>query len=222
MIKYMVFLQKVSFCNFTRNNLWLFSACRLKKIVITVASYILSIKDNKKFYFSQLFLFLFLNNSIFTQERYITSDYNSKSNNSITDIPIYTLDNERFTLYEEMAKLEDDKFLLLNFTSSFCTPCKSEIPELIKLKESYKNLILWFIFVGDDNLNIQKKISELNMTGDFKILKDPLKTSLKRLGVSAVPMTYLIMKDKKIVAYSLGYTQEKFKKFKNQISEVVK
>ena len=60
------------------------------------------------------------------------------------------------------------------------------------------------------------------MTGDFKILKDPLKTSLKRLGVSAVPMTYLIMKDKKIVTYSLGYTQEKFKKFKNQISEVVK
>ena len=93
----------------------------------------------------------------------------------------------------------------------------SEIPELIKLRESNNNLVLWFIFVGDDNANIQKKISELNMTGDFKILKDPLKTSLKRLGVSAVPLTYLIMKDKKIVSYSLGYTQEKFKKFKNQI-----
>ena len=169
-----------------------------------------------------IFLFLFLNTSIFTQERFITSDYNSKSYNNITDIPIYTLENERFTLYEEMAKLEDDKFLILNFTSSFCVPCKSEIPELIKLRESNNNLVLWFIFVGDDNANIQKKISELNMTGDFKILKDPLKTSLKRLGVSAVPMTYLIMKDKKIVSYSLGYTQEKFKKFKNQISEVVK
>ena len=169
-----------------------------------------------------IFLFLFLNTSIFAQERFITSDYNPKAYNSITDIPIYTLENERFTLYEEMAKLEDDKFLLLNFTSSFCVPCKSEIPELIKLKESNNNLVLWFIFVGDDNTNIQKKISELNMTGDFKILKDPLKTSLKRLGVSAVPMTYLIMKDKKIVTYSLGYTQEKFKKFKNQISEVVK
>jgi thiol-disulfide isomerase/thioredoxin len=163
-----------------------------------------------------------LNSSIFTQERFVNSDYNPKAYNSITDIPIYTLENERFTLYEEMAKLEDDKFLLLNFTSSFCVPCKSEIPELIKLKESNNNLVLWFIFVGDDNTNIQKKISELNMTGDFKILKDPLKTSLKRLGVSAVPMTYLIMKDKKIVTYSLGYTQEKFKKFKNQISEVVK
>ncbi len=169
-----------------------------------------------------IFLFLFLNTSIFTQERSVSSDYNSKAYNSITDIPIYTLENERFTLYEEMAKLEDDKFLLLNFTSSFCVPCKSEIPELIKLKESNNNLVLWFIFVGDDNVNIQKKISELNMIGDFKILKDPLKTSLKRLGVSAVPMTYLIMKDKKIVTYSLGYTQEKFKKFKNQISEVVK
>jgi len=172
--------------------------------------------------FFNIFILLIFNRSILTQERFVTSDYNSKINNSITDIPIYTLDNERFTLYEEMVKLEDDTFLLLNFTSSFCTPCKFEIPELIKLKESNRNLVLWFIFVGDDNINIQKKISELNMTGDYKILKDPLKTSLKRLGVSAVPMTYLIMKDKKIVAYSLGYTQEKFKKFKNQISEVVK
>ena len=172
--------------------------------------------------FLNIFILLFFNSSILTQERFVSSDFNSKTNQSIMDIPIYTLDNERFTLYEEMAKLEDDKFLLLNFTSSFCAPCKSEIPELIKLKESYNNLELWFIFVGDDNVNIQKKISELNMTGDFKILKDPLKTSLKRLGVSAVPMTYLIMKDKKIVSYSLGYTQEKFKKFKNHISEVVK
>jgi len=179
-------------------------------------------KNSNLFIYLNIFLFLFLNSSIFTQERFITSDYNSKAYNSITDIPIYTLENERFTLYEEMAKLEDDKFLILNFTSSFCIPCKSEIPELIKLRESNNNLVLWFIFVGDDNVNIQKKISELNMTGDFKILKDPLKTSLKRLGVSAVPMTYLIMKDKKIVSYSLGYTQEKFKKFKNQISEVVK
>lgn len=190
--------------------------------------YLLNNRAGKNYSISNLFicinilLFLFLNSSIFTQERFVTSDYNSKAYNSITDIPIYTLENERFTLYEEMAKLEDDKFLLLNFTSSFCVPCKSEIPELIKLKESNNNLVLWFIFVGDDNINIQKKISELNMTGDFKILKDPLKTSLKRLGVSAVPMTYLIMKDKKIVSYSLGYTQEKFKKFKNQINEVVK
>ena len=36
----MVFLQKVSFCNLIRNNPWLFPACRRKKIVITVTSYI--------------------------------------------------------------------------------------------------------------------------------------------------------------------------------------
>jgi hypothetical protein len=36
----MAFLQKVSFCNFIRNNPWLFSACQRKKIVIVVASLI--------------------------------------------------------------------------------------------------------------------------------------------------------------------------------------
>ena len=207
----MIFFYKVIFLESIR---------RITYFFYNKASKIL--KNSNLLIYLNIFLFLFFNSSVITQERFITSDYNSKSYNSITDIPIYTLENERFTLYEEMAKLEDDKFLILNFTSSFCVPCKSEIPELIKLRESNNNLVLWFIFVGDDNANIQKKISELNMTGDFKILKDPLKTSLKRLGVSAVPMTYLIMKDKKIVSYSLGYTQEKFKKFKNQISEVVK
>ena len=207
----MIFFYKVIFLESIR---------RITYFFYNKASKIL--KNSNLLIYLNIFLFLFFNSSVITQERFITSDYNSKAYNSITDIPIYTLENERFTLYEEMAKLEDDKFLILNFTSSFCVPCKSEIPELIKLRESNNNLVLWFIFVGDDNANIQKKISELNMTGDFKILKDPLKTSLKRLGVSAVPMTYLIMKDKKIVSYSLGYTQEKFKKFKNQISEVVK
>ena len=37
---FMAFLQKVSFCNFIRNNPRLFSACRQKKIVIAVASFI--------------------------------------------------------------------------------------------------------------------------------------------------------------------------------------
>jgi hypothetical protein len=38
--EYMTLLQKASFCNFIRNNPWLFSACRRKKIVIPVVPYI--------------------------------------------------------------------------------------------------------------------------------------------------------------------------------------
>ena len=37
----MAFLQKVSFCNLIRTNPCLFSACRRKKVVITVASFII-------------------------------------------------------------------------------------------------------------------------------------------------------------------------------------
>jgi thiol-disulfide isomerase/thioredoxin len=155
-----------------------------------------------------------------SQERVIENEYKPKTN--ISDIPIYTLDNDRFTLYEEMGKLEEGKFLLLNFTSSYCVPCKFEIPELVRLKDNFQNIVLWFVFVGDDSPSIQKKMKDLNMTGNYKVLKDPLKTSLKRLGVSAVPMTYLIKWDKKILVTSLGYTPEKFTIFKSQVIEVVK
>jgi thiol-disulfide isomerase/thioredoxin len=165
-----------------------------------------------------LFNFLF-SYSIFSQDRSLSS---LKIGTTIPDIPMYTLEDERFTLYEGLEKIGSDKILLLNFTSAYCKPCKIEIPELLKIKEKNDKIELWFIFVGDEAEVINSKVKEFNMPREIKILKDPLQTSLKRLNNSAVPLSFLVTVEKKIATYSVGYTPEKFREFHNQISRIVK
>ena len=154
---------------------------------------------------------------LFSPVLYSEDRASPKSRVTIPDLPIYSLDNQRFMLYETLENLSTNKFLLLNFTSSNCKPCKEEIPELLKVKQTNPNLELWFIFVGDENEAIEAKVRELKIPSENRIFKDPLETSLRRLNVKAVPMTYLLGKDKTISAQSIGFIPEKFKEFKNQI-----
>jgi thiol-disulfide isomerase/thioredoxin len=166
--------------------------------------------------FTVFFLFTL---GIFSQDRSINS---IKIGGNIPDIPMYTLDDERFTLYEGLDKIGNEKILLLNFTSAYCKPCKIEIPELLKIKEKNEKIELWFIFVGDEADIINTKVKEFNIPRDIKILKDPLQTSLKRLNNSAVPLSFLVLSDKKIATYSIGYTPEKFKEFNSQLNRIIK
>lgn len=141
---------------------------------------------------------------------------------TVMDIPFYTLENERTTLFEGLDRVPSDKYLLLNFTSSFCKPCKFEIPELLKIQESNPKIELWFVFVGDEQDAINKKVAELKIPKNITILKDPLETSLKRMKISALPITLLIRKDRRISAYSIGYESKKFIEFKNKINDSLK
>lgn len=139
----------------------------------------------------------------------------------IPNFPIYTLDEKRSLLHDALSSLEKDKFVLLNFTSTFCQPCKYEVPELLKLNQEHPNVEVWFVFVGDENSAILKKTQELGIPSSNRILKDPLDVSLNRLGVKAVPMTYLLKNDRVISASSIGYTQEEFKSFKKRVKTVI-
>ena len=71
---------------------------------------------------------------------------------------------------------------------------------------------------------IEKKIFELkvNNGSGIKILKDPLSTPLKRLKISAVPITLFVKKGKDITSISVGYEPKKFIEFKNKIIDTLK
>ena len=165
-----------------------------------------------------LITLFFYNINLFSDDRALN---NLKIGAPIPDLPLYTLDNQRFMLHEVLEKLPPDRYILLNFTSTNCKPCKEEIPELLKVKQSNSRIDLWFIFVGDQNEAIEAKVQELKIPTDNRFLKDPLETTLRRLNVKAVPMTYLLGREKTISAFSIGFTAEKFKDFKNQIRTIL-
>ena len=145
-----------------------------------------------------------------------------QAGHSMPNFPVYTLDDQRSLLHDSLSSFESDKYVLLNFTSSNCKPCKQEVPELLKIKQEHPGLELWFIFVGDQNDAIDAKVKELKIPPTSRLLKDPLEASLRRLNVTAVPMTYLLGKEKVIIASSIGFTPESFLDFKNKVKSIVK
>ena len=53
---------------------------------------------------------------------------------------------------EKTISNTENKVLLLNFWATWCAPCIKEIPELIELKEKFKNNIEVYFFSVDFNV----------------------------------------------------------------------
>jgi thiol-disulfide isomerase/thioredoxin len=98
------------------------------------------------------------------------------------------------------------KLGLLNFTSVSCTPCKKEIPELLRLSEKYPNLKLFIIFAEADPSTFA------NSLGPSKYYADPLGTLENKYKIKAYPVTYLVSRDKKVIFRLEGYSEKNSKK----------
>lgn len=181
----------------------------------------LDLKRICSFFKISIVIFLF-SSQILPEERTTEQSSSFQRDSDAIDIPFYTMENERTTLYEGLGGMDSGKLLLLNYTSSFCKPCKYEIPELLKIQESNPKIVLWLIFVGDEPEAIYKKVAELKIPKNVIILKDPLETSLKRMKISSLPITLVIRKDRKVSAYSIGYDAKKFLEFKSKINDILK
>ena len=122
--------------------------------------------------------------------------------------------------YSNEKVLSDDIFIkgnyyIVNIWSSWCIPCWSEHPFLIKLKNSQVNL------VGinyKDNINNAKVF--LNELGNpySKILSDKDGVTSIELGAYGVPETFLINKEKIIIKKIIGpINNESYKEILNLI-----
>ena len=54
----------------------------------------------------------------------------------IHDFPLYNVYGERTTSHSLLKKLRGDSFLVINFTSINCVPCRREIPPSTKTRRS--------------------------------------------------------------------------------------
>ena len=122
--------------------------------------------------------------------------------------------------YSNEKVLSDDIFIkgnyyIVNIWSSWCIPCRSEHPFLIRLKNNKVNL------VGinyKDNINNAKVF--LNELGNpySKILSDKDGVISIELGAYGVPETFLINKEKIIIKKIIGpINNESYKEILNLI-----
>lgn len=113
------------------------------------------------------------------------------------------------TLSGDTVQLADyrGKIVLLNFWTSWCPPCKAEMPEIQSLYEAYQAqglIVLGInITVLDDRVEVERFVKELGLS--FPILLDEsgdISNPLYR--VIRIPTSYFIDQEGKIYSVQFG------------------
>ena len=120
-----------------------------------------------------------------------------------TPAPDFTLES----LDGKTMRLSDmrGKAVLLNFWATWCGPCKIETPWLVQLQNQYGSQGLQIIGVeaGDDGKeDIEKFVKDMGINYPILIGKESVGDAYG--GVPALPETFFIGRDGKIVDKSMG------------------
>ncbi len=124
------------------------------------------------------------------------------------------LDPIDFTLkdqYGNEINLSDytGKIIFLNFWATWCGPCQSELPEIQALYEKQEELGVQVFAVcspyAGSEMSEEEIIAFLNEKGyTFPVLMDYYGINMSKYGISAIPTTFFITEDFKVLGYVSG------------------
>ena len=119
-------------------------------------------------------------------------------NHPAPDFELKTLDGRRLRLGDLRGKP-----VLLSFWASWCSPCRRELPDLVKLYEEFRDQGLFVAGVNDEGKGTARQYAEkAGLT--FTILDDSGEKANRLYRVRSIPCTFLIDRDGKIVRFLSG------------------
>jgi thiol-disulfide isomerase/thioredoxin len=96
------------------------------------------------------------------------------------------------------------KIVLLNFWATWCPPCREEIPELIELADRYKDrLQIVGVSMDDSSPEVVKQFAK-SMGMNYPIVMGSRELVSEYGGVPALPTSFVINKDSRIVQKHVG------------------
>jgi thiol-disulfide isomerase/thioredoxin len=112
------------------------------------------------------------------------------------------------------------KVVLLNFFATWCSPCRMEIPELVKIHQKYKNkdFVLLGISLDADAVPFMIKTFARDMKITYPVLMGTPGVADAYL-ISGVPVTVLINKEGKIYKQFDGLVPTRF--LENALKELL-
>ena len=119
-------------------------------------------------------------------------------NHPAPDFELKTLDGRRLRVGDLRGKP-----VLLSFWASWCSPCRRELPDLVKLYEEFRDQGLFVAGVNDEGKGTARQYAEkAGLT--FTILDDSGEKANRLYRVRSIPCTFLIDRDGKIVRFLSG------------------
>ena len=127
----------------------------------------------------------------------------------VRDAKIKTIDGESFALSDY-----SNKVVVLNLWATWCGPCRSEMPELVKMSNEYKSrgLVVLGLATTYNEQNDPDRVKEFVKTQNipYKIIWDdgtlaaPLVQAVQ--GRSVIPQSFVISRDGRIVKHFSGFS----------------
>lgn len=132
-----------------------------------------------------------------------TQILNQMEQGGVPDFTIQDLEGRSIALSSFRGKL-----LLINIWATWCSPCVKEFPSLKGLVEHFKNDIE--ILAVSEDKNLEDITSFIRAFGglpeNFKVVWDKDKQMKKLFGTDALPETYIISRDGKMIRKVAGDT----------------
>jgi thiol-disulfide isomerase/thioredoxin len=113
------------------------------------------------------------------------------------EITVVDVDGQKF----ETTKLMTENVLIVSLWSTWCVPCRRELPQLQMFAKENPEFSVVAVNLGDKPAGVREFADELAL--DIPILIDSQGRISSALQVSTVPATVLII-DSKVVAIHLG------------------
>ncbi|MFC2005487.1 redoxin domain-containing protein [Chloroflexota bacterium] len=87
------------------------------------------------------------------------------------------------------------KPVLINFWTTWCPPCRNEMPYMQQIHEEWsgKGLVLLAIDIGERSSTVEEFMQSYNLS--LPVLLDTERVVTKKYGINAIPVTFFIDKD---------------------------
>ncbi|HDR05672.1 MAG TPA: TlpA family protein disulfide reductase [Candidatus Marinimicrobia bacterium] len=122
----------------------------------------------------------------------------------------------------DTAKLRESGPIIINFWTTWCVPCRSEMTALQKLYEKYTPQVSFIAVSMDDHKTVGKVRSYVKSRKfPFIVITDPDKELAARFQASVVPTTVMVGSDGNILYFHTSYKTGDEKKLETLILQAL-
>jgi len=108
-------------------------------------------------------------------------------------------------------RLRTDQIVILDFTASWCTACRTALPELERLGQTYaaRGVSVVTVTIDANRRDADRFLAEVVPGATMRVLYDATGRTLARYGASGMPAHYVLDRAGVVRFAASGYTEER-------------